>query len=255
MKAKSIFAVSLLVAGAAFADTTVVETEYVLGVLPVTSTNTTELILSIPWVAEGSGGAAKIAVTNLVKTAGLKDGDTLNWYDSSNKVYHQWSKNGDNWKAETSVTVGGIECETPPDAADLNRGEAIVLTRDASMSSNTVYIVGQVGTSSNVTTTVEAGETSLVAPPMVAGTDGKINLNTDINWNGTFNVDDVITTDYYKGIPIAYTNVVVNEKITWVSTVLPNSTPTIRVGRGFWYKRGTGAGNMSIKWTAPSTEN
>lgn len=258
MKAKSIFAATLLVAGAAFADSTTVETDYVLGVMPVSASGKTQVILSVPWVAEGSSADAAVTVTNLVKTAGLGDGDKLTWYNPSTSKYMAWEVETNDtdvayWKPVDSV---GETSTTPSLGEDISRGEAIVLTRAGT--SNTIYVIGQVGSESSVETVVAGnGKYTLVAPPMVSGTDGLIDLNT-ITWGGTDKgsvaAGDVITVDYINGIAISYTNDLNGASAKWVPTYMASGDAKIKVGRGFWYYR-AGASDLTITWSAPSTSN
>lgn len=242
---KSIFAASLLLAGVAFADTSVVETEYVLGVMPVNATGKTEVILSIPWVAEGSG--EDIAVSNLVKTAGLAadhNGDTmLRWYDTSAGDYKIWnlvSRSGTNYWVEASGMSDA--------ARELSRGDAVLLsTTNGTLS--TVYVVGQVGSTSSVTTTIAAssdGESpayTLLAPP----TATKVNLN-DIEFTGTIDQNDRIVTEVSSGIQTTFIRNDGNSK--WVS-MWGGEIAGVPAGKGFWYVRyGTDA--LSVSWSAPS---
>ena len=70
---KSIFAASLLIAGVAMADSTTVETSYVIGVFPL-AISAGETTINVPWVESGTG--EDVAASNLVKTAGLQLGDS-----------------------------------------------------------------------------------------------------------------------------------------------------------------------------------
>ena len=242
---KSIFAASLLLASVAFADTSVVETEYVLGVMPVNATGKTEVILSIPWVAEGSG--EDIAVSNLVKTAGLAadhNGDTmLRWYDTQTgdyKIWHLVSRSGTNYWEEAS----GVNAA----AREVSRGEAVLLsTTNGTLS--TVYVVGQVGSTSSVTTTIAASSDgvspayTLLAPP----TATKVNLN-DIEFTGTIDQNDRIVTEVSSGIQTTFIRNDGNSK--WVS-MWGGEIAGVPAGKGFWYVR-YGIGALSVSWSAPS---
>lgn len=244
---KSIFAASLLLAGVAFADTSVVETEYVLGVMPVNATGKTEVILSIPWVAEGSG--ENIAVSNLVKTAGLKaehNGDTtLRWYDTSTGDYKIWnlkSRSGTNYWEEASGMSDA--------ARELSRGDAVLLsTTNGTLS--TVYVVGQVGSTASVETTIAnssdgvAPAYTLLAPP----TADKVDLNDDISFTGDIDSKDYIVTEVLNGG--LQTKFVRNDGNTkWVS-VWGGDVAGVPAGKGFWYVR-YGTGTLRVSWSAPS---
>lgn len=244
---KSIFAASLLLAGVAFADTSVVETEYVLGVMPVNATGKTQVILSIPWVAEGGGDT--IAVSNLVKTAGLAavhPGDTiLKWYNGTG--YESWtlkSNDGTNYWSEASML--------DPAVKDLSRGQAVVLSTTNGTFS-TIYVVGQVGTNATVTTTIAAnseGNWFLFAPPCASTSD------IDLNEYATFPVDcegDRITVD---GVNY-YTYMNLGTEYKWTRSKYAEShTATIPAGRGFWYQRATNNTDaVTITWKSVPSAN
>lgn len=194
MKAKYIFAVSLLAAGAAFADTTEVETSYVMGVFPLTVGK--QAIINIPWIeagADASSASATIAVTNLIKTATLKQGDQLFYYDGSG--YKAWYVDGADdslkvWKPYSEATTsGGVSVGTPGDLRVLERGRALILNRAASYSDNSttnVYIVGQYTSAAAPTISIGNGYT-LLAPPVVTN----VNL-VAYNWSGAHNGDQLI---------------------------------------------------------------
>lgn len=264
MKTKTVFAASLLLTGAAFATATTVDSSYVLGVMPVTATGKNQVILSIPWVAEG--GATTIAVTNLVKTAGLTAGtenddlgDTLTWYDTTEKKYQQWRvvSGGEGkpgyWKPVTEVSDTESKDTSAEDAA-LSRGQAVVLTR--SNTESPIYVIGQVGSAGSVETTIAAasGETpayTLIAPPVASG--AVFDLNTANLFTGTIHENDEITTDVVNGLPVKFVRNKANS--AWRYVYDANGTSAkVPAGRGFWYKR-CGTDSLSITWTAPTTAN
>ena len=256
MKTKTVFAASLLLAGAAFATATTVDSSYVLGVMPVTATGKNQVILSIPWVAEG--GTNTIAVTNLVKTAGLEADDTLTWYNTSDGKYYQWiATSGANdvlyWAPVPSVSNDSTHAVPAANAA-LSRGQAVVLTR-ASIS-NPIYVIGQVGASGSVTTEItpavseSAPKYTLIAPPVASGAVFDLNEAT---FTGTIHKNDEITTDVVDGMPVKFVR---NEANTaWRYVYDANGTSAkVPAGRGFWYKR-CDTSDLSITWSAPATAN
>lgn len=256
MKAKSIFVASLLIAGAAFADSTTVETSYVLGVMPVSASGN-KVILSIPWVAEGTSGDAAIAVTNLVKTADLDDGDRLTWYDTSASNYKAWvvatdAVSGVKYWEPTLVDDGVHTFAMPSDDKSLSQGQAIVLTRvDAG---NTIYVVGQVSSSGTAVTTIASdngGKWFLLAPPCASAV---ADFNTCATFDGYY-VGDRITVD---GINyFTYMNVGTNEEPSYKWTRSKYSASheaPIPAGRGFWYQRAEGnSGALTITWSGVPT--
>ena len=236
MKAKSIFAASLLVAGAAFADNTTVDTEYVVGVLPV-SISGNEVILSIPWIESGAS-VDGVAVTNLIKTAGLATGDHLLWYNPSSGKFDAWVVADDNeddikeWKSVSTVTGFG-ESTIETTAPVLNRGQALILRRD-SASEATIYIVGGEGSKvSKVALTVNAGTQALFAPPDVSNvSDLKAYITSHIS--GMHAGDEVIITPSAKLIYRASEWKYYSTTDNW-ATFSTNGTPTLVAGNGLIY--------------------
>lgn len=243
MKIKTVFAASLLATGVAFADTAAVDAECVIGVLPV-SISGKEVILSIPWIEAGqsSGG---VAVANLVKTAGLAEGDSLLWYDTTEEEYQGWhieAINGTNqWVASATVLPTEIATVDVGTTA-LNRGQAILLSR-ASAASTTIYIVGGVpSTTASSITMVENGYT-LFAPPTVSDTG----INS-LTWTkATIDPNDyIILAD---GTQVKYDA----SEEEWIAysydeygRIVSNDTPTIPVGTGAWYV--SKGGSPTVSW-------
>ena len=242
MKAKSIFAVSLFMAGAAFADTTTVETEYVLGVLPV-SISGNQVILSIPWIESGRD-VDGIAVSNLVKTAGLTDGDNLLWYNPADEKFEAWEVDGNEWKAVSSVSdLEKTKVETGSTA--LLRGQAVILRRD-SASSTTIYIVG--GEGSDVTKqnlTVSAGKQALFAPPEVTTvSDLKAYLGSHVS-NSNVGDEVIISPSeklVYRPDPVGWKYYTTTDNWETFST---EGTPSLVAGKGLIYVN-KGLNNVGI---------
>lgn len=257
MKAKSIFAATLLVAGAAFADSTTVETDYVLGVLPVAATN--ETIVAIPWIEPG-GASTGVAVTNLIKTATLDVGDRLYWYNTDDGKYSVWTVAIEGgvkyWNGEPTVGDTGELDVVQGTNAVLNCGQALFLKRASNVSTN-VYVVGQYTNVTGRTTAIKAKNGTnptytLLAPPYaekLGDEAGYIDLNSSsINW-GNANRADVIIVGL-KTITLEDTSATGNIQDTfergkngsgewkWGTYSKGVFTPTAKVpvGKGFWYK-------------------
>lgn len=257
MKTKTVFAASLLLAGVAFADATTVDSSYVLGVMPVKADGKSQVILSIPWVAEG--GTNTIAVTNLVKTAGLtagtenddKTGDTLTWYDTTEKKYQQWrvvsgGEDKPGYWTPVTVTEDTDSYATPAENATLLRGQAVVLTRKGTGDalSNPIYVIGQVGTNVTTSTTISGNSWHLLAPP--AASTSEVDFNTVASVHGKSDwadcVNDTIVVDAMNGLFLQYTCFDLgNDKsprYVWAaSRYARDKTAKIPAGRGFWYNR------------------
>ena len=258
MKRSSVFAASLLVAGVALADSSTIETEYEIGVMPL-STNLTEMIIAIPWVGEGSAGGAA-AVTNLIKTAGLDERDTLKWYNPSEGKYYQWVLTTvDDVKYWTPVNTetGSGSSSVLADAAALSQGQAVVLTRASG--SNPVYVVGQVGTNSTATTTLTSGVYSLIAPPRI--TDSDLNSSSVVTgWNETCAGDKIYVAKVVNGTNTL--SVYTYEDGAWGETTYSErkwphgETAVIPAGQGFYYFREANKADLSITWQGvPTAQN
>ncbi len=266
MKTKTVFAASLLLTGAAFAEATTVDSSYVLGVMPVTANGKSQVILSIPWVAEG--GTNTIAVTNLVKTAGLSagtenyTGDTLTWYNTAEGKYNQWivtagANNVLYWAPVTSVRNDSMY-DVPSDNAALSQGQAVVLTRKST--SNPIYVIGQVGTNATISTTISANSWQLLAPP--SASTSEVDFNTVASVHGKSDwadcVGDEITVDGANGLYKTYKCVDLGESKTtgryvWTTSMFAASHKAmIPAGRGFWYQR-KGNSDVTITWTGVPT--
>ena len=267
MKLKTVFAASLLVGGVAFAED--ITTGYTVGVLPLTLT-AKETVICVPWIESGNASGG-VAVSNLVKTAGLTrrsspsaSGDMLYWYDTSKGAYSSWYI--DETSGEWTEEGGGNS--VLPSAAALKRGDAVILqlASDTGLP-KTVYIVGQVGTGA-ATTTIAAGTVAnptytLLAPPFVAkldddDDDGKIDLNnSSVEWN-TPSVDDLIITGIDKISTATAGTLYYPKTLSWNATESKwgtyvgkdfTSTALIDVGAGFWYKRASNS-DMTVTWRA-----
>lgn len=255
MKAKYIFAASLLVAGAAFADTTTVETEYTIGVFPL-AVSAGETIINVPWVESGSDGSG-VAVSNLVKTAGLSAGDALLWYDTTKSEFDAWkvvTRNGTNyWEATTSIDIYGSKKFTSADSTSLTKGQAIILR---TQNATTAYIVGQVsdasGSSSIAPGTKASPTMTLIAPPAVTGSTelvakfaGKAAKNDQITiWDSTNSKWKTYTFNGTKwGVPGFDTSQTPPEP-----TFEPVETISLPAGCGVWYKRCSGETAETVNW-------
>lgn len=181
MKSKSIFAASLLVAGVAFADSTEVATDFVLGVMPFNfAANQAEAVVSIPWVAAGSNNTTPtdVAVKDVIKTANLNPGDMLYWYDSSAKNFKYWrlTSGGEGNPSYWKPVPNPSSEEESSDSTTLARGGALLVKRNSDTSNAvTIYILGQHTTATPSTITIPAGTRAspsftLLASPIESGT-------------------------------------------------------------------------------------
>lgn len=253
MKAKSIFAASLLAAGAAFADTTEVDTSYVVGVLPVSVGN--EAIIAIPWIESGAG-IDGIAVTNLIKTANLAVGDTLYWYNPSvdGGTYYSWQveqTEGVKYWSSVRVATGNLTVAAGADNASLKRGEAVFLKRATGEATN-VYVVGQYtnAVANAITTTIAAKKAvnspsyTLLAPPYaekLGEETGYIDLNNSaIDWGSPAKDDAIIVGIKY--VEFGNKQIGVQDRYVWnsgwgkYSGTSFTKDAKVPVGKGLWYE-------------------
>lgn len=272
MRSNFIFAASLVVACAAFADSTTITTDSVIGVMPVKTTKE-QVILSIPWSESVDG----VAVTNLVKTAGLNYDATLTWYNTSDggKYAHWHLSDADAdgvryWVPRTGATEEEV-FTVAADNAVIKRGDALVLTGTNSTSTSIFYVVGPVGATSSITTAVERAtiQAEKVVPSYTllafpGATGEAVNANSlqfidpeDPEADPVDNRDRIIV-DFVGSQPAEFVRRVVEiSKGTsarrWVSVYDQTnaSSAMIPAGRGFWYKR-YGTGKMSVVWSAPA---
>lgn len=250
MKIKTIFAASLLATGVAFADTAAVDAECVIGVLPVAlAAGQQEIILNIPWIEAGQSSEG-VAVTNLVKTAGLADDDTLLWYDGSD--YQSWRIVDNAWVPTATVKAGSLPSATAATATELTRGQALILNREGTTATN-IYVVGQYAAGSGSSTiakgTPNAPVYTLIAPPSVDSTtdlSAKLTL-AEAGDEVTFMKDGQIKSYSYNGTNWGTTSL--DETKTPprpVFTPVSAGAMTLPAGTGLYYKR---CGNsFDVNW-------
>lgn len=257
MKTKTVFAASLLLAGAAFAAATTVDSSYVLGVMPL-QVSGKEVIINIPWIESGKLDNA-VAVSNLVKTAGLAVGDSLLWYDTSSRGYQGWHIESDNginrWVASTTVNMSGESKTVSAGSVELRRGQALILSR-SSNDPTTIYIIGQDGTGVETSTvTISAGTTSnpsytLFAPPSVSG-QGVNDMTWNISDASSVANDYILLSD---GSQLRWRKATSESaSYSWIKysygengALTKDTSPSIPAGTGAWYVSKGGAPTITF---------
>lgn len=274
---KSILAIATFAAGMAFADSTTVTNDLVIGVLPLQmAANQSEIVIAVPWVEAGTNIAANagVAVSNLVKTAGLTAGDELLYYDVGQKEFKVWEL----------TDVGGTLYWVPEaeglaaDSATLKRGNAAIVKRLSNVNIATnIFVVGQYTTNAVDNTEIAAATVgqgailssyTLAAPPYSEGTDGYIDLN-DFTWGKVWPKDTLVlgvasneTTNitYFRqlvrgkdeqGQECWGTNrtiTITSGNITIAGRKVFTKAGCIPVGTGFWYNRTTND-TAEVNWT------
>ncbi len=248
-------ACALTLASSLSAATTTVESGNTLGLLRVDIGNASEALIAIPWLGVATTDT-DIKVTDVIKTANLTAGDQLFYYDTTTKKYQVYQLNDQKeWVAATTVSEDGME--TAGDATKtLSRGNALLLKR-TSTTETSVYLYGQVPTSTEAITTTMAKGTSdapaftLLAPPSV----DDIDLNTGATW-ANVNPGDMIA--------LADSTVLTYRNSNWGKVTgfdeatntdkIDTAVAKITAGTGAWYVSAKGASNAAtVTWTAPTT--
>lgn len=181
MKKQIVTACALIASVAAFA--TSVESSNTFGVLKYAGTVSSEVMVSVPWLAVGG---ANISPANLVLASNRVVGDQMYWYDTSEKKYKVWvitaSESTKAWTPCTTVVVeetGKVSKKTATGEEVAPRGDVIVLKlQEENKVYPDIYLSGQyvAGTVSKTVIyptvpSVYAVEYNLVAPSTAASVD------------------------------------------------------------------------------------
>ena len=180
MKKLVVFA-SALAAGMAMASS--VSSTQTFGVLKV-DTTLQQTIISVPWVAAGTGSAVK--VRDFVKTTGLAEGTILYKYYLDNGVgkFKGWVLDNGDWVGLNSVTFSGKT--VAPGADDtLSQQDALFIVRTDGDYANdpncSIYLYGQYNDASDLTYSIDRSTgAALVSPVNTSG--AAINLNSKVTW-------------------------------------------------------------------------
>ena len=255
---RSLALACLFASSLAFATaTTTVTSGNTFGVLRVDVGNTVEqVIIAIPWLAASTDNS-DIKVTDVIKTANLYENDELYYYNTSTKLYQVWQlSSSKEWVA--AAVVDGDGTETASADTTLKRGNAILLKRPGTKSSS-IYLYGQVPSTSTCDVTMAQGTAdtpayTLIAPPAVIATD----LNS-AEWSNVGS-GDVIVLD--GGTVLNY--VTIDNTKKWAkrtgydsstnADTYSTTSSTISAGQGAWYVSRGGTAAATVKWTGlPST--
>lgn len=254
MKGKLIFAASLLGAGVAFGGTTVLETdEYIVGVKPVSlRSGQTEVLLSIPWVEAGSTATDEtIAATNMVKTAGLVNGDMLYWYMTSDGKWNAWEVYDGAWRATTIDNGDGTFSKPLPNAKMMSRGEAVLLKltteRGGEVLPSTVYVVGQKGDDISSQIDISATGVTLIAPPSASG---DTDLNTGATWTGVSSGDMIYIDNGNGGAFKIFVRGQLNSEPAWVEEKADGDVVSAEIpaGYGAFYRPDGEGSTRTVTW-------
>lgn len=242
--------------GAALAASTV-ESGNTFGVLRVdVGASAEEAIIAVPWLA-CSTGESPIKVTDVVKTANLRAGDQLYYYDTTTKKYQAWELSDvdgkKTWIAATSVSETGTEAGSLEKT--LERGNAILLKRPNTARAASVYLYGQVPTTGSATITMAKGTSdamayTLIAPPSSA--DTKLSSGT---WSNVAEGDMIVMAGQapfkYDASSQKWGHKTVEVKTdgTGVDVSWKDTEAAIPAGQGAWYISAKGTATAAAKWT------
>lgn len=229
----------LTIAAIAAASTALaVESSNTFGILRVDSSDPVTVV-AVPWLAAGGGD---IAVTDVVKTANLHNGDKLNYYNGTD--YDQWVLSDGVWTVVNKVGAG--EGRTAP--AGLKRGNAIILERYGEIGS-CFYLYGQYESAAADATVLPANAYSLIAPPKTESQSGTIALSS-ATWTGITPADHIILPNGnqldWSTTENAWGKKTYSGPTDWTGTWSTDDA-VIPMGQGVWFKAGTGDAK-SVQW-------
>jgi len=200
----------------------------------------TNTVVAIPGLDLATGGA--IAISNLVKTTNLAEGDRLVAF--TNNKYESWELNASKiWVKNSKLIDIGADGSisdgegTASDLKTLGVGCGIWLSRRASGVSSPFYVYAQQPDTTN--TTVAAGTTALVGNPTTVNKAPVI--------SGCAIGDQILVPS--KGMVKEYSYKTVDKKTGWYSRQVFSDVeglPIISAGTGFWYV--SSAGSVTITW-------
>ena len=217
---------------AAIADPiNVTTTPFSVGVTAIES-STTNTIVSVSYADLGGNG--DIAVSNIVKTTNLTEGDTLRVYNRANGKFKVFTLGADKfWHVTDVLSSDGTEESADPGATTLDAGLGLWLVRGSAWTGEafTFYIYGK---PTSVPSTSETAITIANNAPTLCG-----------NCTGSAvlpKVDNIVKGDK---IVIPYNNLTGTRQYNWNGSAWKVGSKTlsdIPPGTGFWYvPNGTGS--------------
>jgi len=256
---KTVFLASTLLALGVFAEG--VQCSNIFGLLPVTSP-TKRTLVAVPWCACSATDNQAIAISNIVKTANLTEGDKVHVLNSGT-TFDTWElkKGSDNilyWDSVKQVNQNGTASETDTaDAVTATRGTAIILIRQ-NTTKGPFYLYGQAPTGGDTSAVTVAGTSEtpaynlLAAPTVTAAKLNPASQWTDIGDN------DTIVIPGTNGLQVALSY---KSGPGWGQPVPPQLQKkygefkvyetAIPAGTGFWYvSRG---GKPTVTWQTTET--
>lgn len=188
---------ALALAPLSYVQAEAVNSSNVFGLMPVSSL-TKRTIVAVPWCECSTNDNENIAISNIVKTANLTVGDTLNALSTNGVTLNTWTLAADAdgvkyWQSQKQVVQSGSSSDTiSADQASAARGTAIMLIRQCPFTvegttTNAVpfYLYGQVATTAATSAVVAGTATTpvynLIAAPAtnaqyLAGTSKNVTM-------------------------------------------------------------------------------
>lgn len=252
----SIFATTAAIASSVQSDNT-------FGVMKLNiGSEVGQTIIGVPWENVGGGD---IDVNKIMLTNNLTNGDKLYYFNTNSVKFQVWELTSTGWEHQTVVPEEKInQLESASESQTIPRGAALVIERNAAVTSGEVYLYGQyvasTGTSTISAATAESDVYSLIAP---CGT-GSVDLNSNsLGWSSKAAAGDTIS--YGKQ---TYSWDSANNRWHYETEGTGGSihiegsggnvfTPpvdhytdiTIPAGQGVWYKRAKGQTTpFTIEW-------
>ena len=227
---KAILLSSVFAIGAAFAGTTTVDGQNVLGTLKFsTEGRPNQMLVAVPFAGYGAGN---ISPTDLVSTSGLPEGTILRAVNSDGSGYDVWRVTaGKTWESVSAVSVG----EQPKALGSTATGRGSSLWLDFSTVSKQpgdVLLLGQMGASSGAVTLAK-DKLNLIGNPLVA--DG-FNLAADGVVAGA-GAEDVIYVQTGSGVLKTYKFSATKNGWTYTDQTGMHEVKSITVnaGEGCWF--------------------
>jgi hypothetical protein len=250
MKKLLILTAVIAAAVAVRAEVTPIEGENGVGFIQVTiPEGASQKILSVPFEAclvGGAGMLSDVISTNGMKAAGNPaDADqivVLTTNGTGPVYYYYWNKTGTGWETNHTVQLGGGETNIVPVVAasyPVARGLGFWLKRPTDATGTTLYMKGQIPTSSVSVTVMGGTNLTLIGLGALAVTN--LNDVAAANWGTRYDsgtsagADKLLVVTNANGAYATYYYYTAQTK--WVDKLGNAPAVTIEPGAGFWYLR------------------
>ncbi len=247
----------VIAAAVAVRATTVIQGSNGVGFIEVTiPEGASQKILSVPFEAclGGVGMLSDVISTNGMMSSASNPADAdqivvLTTNASGPVYYYYWHKTGTGWETNQTVKLGGGAGSTNIFAVAASnypvaRGLGFWLKRPSSATGTTLYMKGQIPTSSVPVTVMGGTNFTLIG----LGALGPVDINTNaVTWTGRYD-GGVWGQDQVRIVTNLVTAAAPLEEYTfwtsdnlWLTPAGTTNAVTINPGDGFWYLRRGGA--------------